>query len=221
MDSCSSLSLCTWALSLLGGPPPPTMICGSLDATAQSAHMFVADGGDHGCLEEQCANWNTYCWFLVRVAGFWSLWITGRLGFQRRFHVVLESSRISGNLYAANLTGELPREIGDCSALEELSMSQNNISGEIPSELSLLKNLKYVYRWQNKLSGSIPESLGNCSGLIEINFSLKTVTGEIPPSLADLSALEKLFLSVNNISGEIPAFLGNLSSLKQLKLNDN
>ncbi|THG23835.1 hypothetical protein TEA_008657 [Camellia sinensis var. sinensis] len=29
--------------------------------------MFVADGGDHGCLEEQCANWNTCSWFLVAV----------------------------------------------------------------------------------------------------------------------------------------------------------
>ncbi|KAF5955104.1 hypothetical protein HYC85_007960 [Camellia sinensis] len=116
-------------------------------------------------------------------------------------------------IYAANLTGEIRREIGNCSALEKLSIRQNNISGEIPNELSLLKNLKYMCLWQNNLRGRIPRSLGNCSSLSSIDFLFNFLTGEIPSELSLLKNLQFLYLQQNNLSGSIPRSLGNCSGL--------
>ena len=44
-------------------------------------------------------------------------------------------------LITNNLTGEIPRELGDLTNLDRLLLNNNNLTGEIPRELGSLTNL--------------------------------------------------------------------------------
>ena len=54
------------------------------------------------------------------------------------------------------LSGALPAELGDLSALESLSLDSNRLSGSIPAEWGDLSNLTELRLNGNQLSGSIP-----------------------------------------------------------------
>lgn len=60
-------------------------------------------------------------------------------------------------LESNNLTGPIPPELGDLSALYSLSLPSNNLNGSIPPELGSLQNLTgFLSLFSNNLSGSIP-----------------------------------------------------------------
>ena len=65
------------------------------------------------------------------------------------------------------LTGELPAELADLSALTTLYLSRNRLSGTIPSELGSLSNLRWLDLSHNADRGKwgmecIPDSAANC-----------------------------------------------------------
>ncbi len=120
-----------------------------------------------------------------------------------------------------DLTGPLPPELGNLSALQSLYLSDNDLSGPIPSELGNLSALQSLYLSDNDLSGPIPPELGNLSALQSLYLSDNDLSGPIPPELGNLSALQSLYLSDNDLSGPIPPELGNLSALQSLYLSDN
>ncbi len=124
-------------------------------------------------------------------------------------------------LYENLLSGELPSELGDLSALQELYLHNNQLSGEIPPELGDLSNLQELHLYANQLSGEIPPELGHLSNLLELSLAANQLSGGIPPELGHLSNLQKLYIGYNQLSGEIPPELGNLSNLQQLDLRNN
>ncbi|OAD19685.1 Na-Ca exchanger/integrin-beta4 domain protein, partial [Candidatus Thiomargarita nelsonii] len=63
------------------------------------------------------------------------------------------------------LTGEIPRELGNLSNLRELGLGRNRLTGEIPSELGNLTKLEYLSLDNNQLCGEIPVELKNLSSL--------------------------------------------------------
>ena len=68
---------------------------------------------------------------------------------------------VSLYLSERNLTGELPRELGSLTTLEELGINyNNNLTGEIPRELGNLTNLEGLSLSDNNLIGAIPPELG-------------------------------------------------------------
>ena len=133
-----------------------------------------------------------------------------------------ENGRIIG-LHLGNslLSGQIPPELGNLTALEELTLDNNQVSGEIPPELSNLVNLEYMSLGNNLLTGQIPAWLGNLTGLKSLYLVNNQLNGEIPHELGNLTALKRLDLRDNQLTGGIPAELGSLTALQRLDLSYN
>ena len=119
------------------------------------------------------------------------------------------------------LSGQIPPELGNLTALEELILDNNQLNGEIPPELSNLVNLEYMSLGNNLLTGQIPAWLGNLTGLKSLYLVNNQLNGEIPHELGNLTALKRLDLRDNQLTGGIPAELGNLTALQRLDLSYN
>ena len=62
-------------------------------------------------------------------------------------------------LHGNDLTGPIPSELGDLSALTNLWLKDNMLSGEIPRELGDLPSLERVRISGNDFTGCIPAGL--------------------------------------------------------------
>ena len=107
------------------------------------------------------------------------------------------------------LTGVLPPELGNLTALERLWFrSQYRLGGEIPPELGKLSNLKDLVL-EADLGGEIPSELGNLTSLEGLILGTG-LEGEIPSELGNLHNLIALGLSNNDLTGNIPLELGDI-----------
>ena len=120
-----------------------------------------------------------------------------------------------------NLTGSLPREIGNLRLLERLSMGEPSLGGSIPSEIGNLTRLQLFAIEGTLLSGSIPSEIGNLAQLIHLGLGSNQLSGSLPASIGNLANLSAIFLAHNSISGPLPASIGNLAKLSTLTINDN
>jgi hypothetical protein len=105
------------------------------------------------------------------------------------------------------LTGNIPKEVGNCHKLLSLDVSNNNLSGEIPFELGYLTELQLLLDLSsNRLSRNIPENLGKLSKLESLNVSHNQLSGEIPSSFSCMVSLRNssIDFSYNNLTGHIP-----------------
>ena len=67
------------------------------------------------------------------------------------FGVKVEDNKVvSIILVNNNLTGELPKELGDLIYIREINLFRNKISGVLPATLGNLKNLEKVLHPQNR-----------------------------------------------------------------------
>ncbi|GAY66421.1 hypothetical protein CUMW_248610 [Citrus unshiu] len=127
--------------------------------------------------------------------------------------------------------GEIPREFGNLTELEQFSLPTNNLQGGIPQELGNLAKLEILQLFQNNLTGAIPRELGNITGLGILALKLQKLQylglddnkleGSIPDSVCRLAELYDLELGGNKLSGSIPACFSNLASLRTLSLDSN
>ena len=119
------------------------------------------------------------------------------------------------------MSGRLPRELGQLSGLTVINLYNNQLSGDIPSALGELKNLKLLYLGLNRLTGEIPAELGQLENLEGLKLENNQLTGAIPAELGRMESLTSLGISNNQLSGEIPAELGRLKKLNDLDLYNN
>lgn len=102
------------------------------------------------------------------------------------------------DLVRNNLTGNVPPEVVNLTALTELQLDYNDLSGPIPSELS-----------SHELS------------MLEIlSLSYNHLDGEIPAALADLPSLETLWLHGNEFTSCTPLALKGLVDTEPGELPD-
>jgi len=78
----------------------------------------------------------------------------------------------------------------------------NNLTGTIPRELGNLSNLMRLDLYSNKLTGTIPTELVNLSHLTRLDLSYNGLTGSIPSELGNLTNLESLSLCLPTHSAE-------------------
>jgi len=124
-------------------------------------------------------------------------------------------------LWSNNLTGSIPSEIGNLTALIELQLGDNSLSGSIPPEIAKLTSLRQLWLHYNQLSGSIPPEIGKMSNLVWLSLYNNKLSGSIPLELGNMRLLS-LRLENNQLTGSIPRELGNLHEfLKILSLANN
>jgi len=119
------------------------------------------------------------------------------------------------------VSGEIPRQIGNMSNLETLNLSINHLVGHIPSEIGHLRHMVTLDLSGNHLSGSIPSNIGDLTRLTTLYLYDNQLSGEIPQELGYLVKLKKLDLGENQLLGSIPGSLGNLSKLTFLSILQN
>jgi Leucine-rich repeat (LRR) protein len=112
-----------------------------------------------------------------------------------------------------NLTGSLPPELGNLTALHELLLYSNQLTGSLPPELGNLTALQVLSLHSNLLTGSIPTELGNLTALQWLNLANNQLAGNIPTELGNLTALQWLDLFSNPLTGSIPLSFVNLPIL--------
>ena len=70
-----------------------------------------------------------------------------------------------------------------------LNLTRNHLSGIIPPELGQLTALKEAHLRQNNLTGLIPPELANAGNLKTLDISYNHLSGPVPPGLANLPNL--------------------------------
>ena len=138
------------------------------------------------------------------------------------YGVTLSNGRVTRLVLPGNqLTGPIPRELGQLSRLAGLGLNDNGLTGPIPPELGQLPSLEWLILSGNALTGPIPHELGDLAGLLGLYLNDNALTGPIPPELGQLSSLQRLYLSGNALTGPIPRELGQLSHLQVFFLDNN
>ncbi|KAM7473904.1 hypothetical protein LguiB_021147 [Lonicera macranthoides] len=126
------------------------------------------------------------------------------------------------SLSVNNLGGEIQSSIGNLSIqLNELYLGYNHISGIIPAAIESLANLYILQLANNLLSGPIPNSFGKLQNLQVLALNGNKLQGQIPSSLGNITPLYVLALSDNMLEGNILASIGNCKKLNQLDLSHN
>ncbi|MCD9561005.1 hypothetical protein HAX54_019939 [Datura stramonium] len=119
------------------------------------------------------------------------------------------------------LSGEVPRNISECSQLQLLMLFRNNLVGTIPRELANLQLLQHIDLQDNPLKGTIPDEIGHLYNLKKLFIAKNELTGSIPLTLFNISSLEMLYMFDNMLEGPLPREVGNLTVLNVLDLSLN
>jgi len=116
------------------------------------------------------------------------------------------------------LIGEIPQN----TALEFLSLYENQIVGNIPQSITNLKNLTHLDLSTNDFNGAIPANIGRMETLTYLFLASNNFDeGPIPNDLKNLSNLRELSLKETSRKDTIPEWIGNLSDLILLDLDHN
>lgn len=132
---------------------------------------------------------------------------------------------VSLQLPSANLSGTLPRELGELSTLQSLYLGVNALHGTIPLELGYSSSLSDIELSGNALSGTLPTSIWNlCDRMVSLKIHGNSLSGSLPnPALPDATCKKLQFLDFgqNMFSGDFPLFITRFNGLKELDLGDN
>ncbi len=135
---------------------------------------------------------------------------------------ILDLSTVTfADSFPNQISGALPAELEQCSALVDMNLSNNRFSGSIPAALGNLSRLEIMQLSGNELTGAIPAELGNLNSLQHLALNRNALEGEIPVALCSLVNLRELYLSDNQLTGTIPIEIGNLSNIRMLVFGRN
>ncbi|KAM3306741.1 hypothetical protein P3S67_013612 [Capsicum chacoense] len=146
------------------------------------------------------------------------------------------------NLSNMDLTGVIPRELGNLTFLvsldlgsnkfhgylpqemAHLDLSYNSLEGDIPEgigEIGRLSNLQMLELGTNHFSGIIPQEIGNLVNLVVLALERNQITVSFQISIFNISSLKILSAWQNNLSGFLPREIGNLTKRQHLQISEN
>lgn len=143
--------------------------------------------------------------------------LSGTIPIERNEFTALNWLELSYN----KLTGDIPAELGTLSSLTDLYLSGNMLTGSIPEKLAELKNLRAISLSENQLTGSIPEVLYDLPKLISLDLGQNKLTGNISDAIRRASMLNSINFGYNQFTGTLPDGLWSLSNLQVLSLGNN
>lgn len=232
MESLKLRSLCTVILFLIACPPPSSSSSSSTDVDLVLSKIRPSLQGPTESLLLSSWNasvplcqWRGLKWVFsdgtpVPCADVSSpYWTNASLYKDPSLHL------LSLQLPSANLSGSLPRELGEFPLLQSLYLSINSLSGSVPLELGYSSSLSEIDLGDNLFSGVLPPSVWNlCDRLYTLRLHGNSLSGLLPePTLPNSTCryLQVLDLGSNRFSGEFPEFVTRFSGLKQLDLSNN
>lgn len=141
------------------------------------------------------------------------------------------SLRLGGN----RLSGELPAELGNLTALQVFDLSDNyRLGGVIPEEFYNMKELRVWKMRFSNVHGSLSQKIGQLNQIDSLElwgapwdmtqngYKPKAedtyLSGEIPAEIGQLNKASYIVLGRNNFTGEIPAEIGQLERLEYLDI---
>jgi hypothetical protein len=147
-------------------------------------------------------------------------WLSGPVS--TWYGITVSGNRVTKiDLDQNNLSGSLPAEIGDLTALTHLLIRINNVTGVLPPEIGNLTNLIELDLYQNQLSDSLPSEIGNLISLVTMDISDNDFCGSLPKEIGNLVELVTLDARNNQFTGSVPSEIGNLDQLNYLHLYHN
>lgn len=129
------------------------------------------------------------------------------------YGIVVQGDRVTKvDLFNNMLSGTIPDEIGDLTALAELNLAINQLSGPIPVAIGNLSELEKLVLSKNELSGTIPTEMGMLSILEVLTLFDNQLIGPLP-DLSALQDLTELVLGANDFTGPFPEWVSNMPNL--------
>ncbi|KAL2633995.1 hypothetical protein R1flu_005474 [Riccia fluitans] len=111
------------------------------------------------------------------------------------------------NLTMSGLSGPLPKEIGQLSALDTLDVGNNQLEGEFPDELASCQQLRYLDITDNPWDIEFPLVITKLPKLEYLYASNAVLKGTLPKKFYDMRSLQYLFLGNNtNLTGNLEDF---------------
>jgi len=109
------------------------------------------------------------------------------------------------NLSGFGLKGQLPGQIGELTALKSLNLGSNpNLTGPLPREMGNLVNLTALMAVTTGLEGPLPAEMGNLNKLTNLQLNNNQISGTIPKEWGGMTALNNFGMFNTKISGPIP-----------------
>ncbi|KAK9056074.1 hypothetical protein SSX86_027161 [Deinandra increscens subsp. villosa] len=135
---------------------------------------------------------------------------------------ILDGMESLKTLYISHnsLHGNIPKELGNRSCLQNFSVANNQLTGFVPPTFFNQSCLRNIDLSVNGLSGRLPDVMCN-DKLRLLYISLNEFTGPIPSSIIKCQQLGYLSMSYNKFSGSLPRVIGNMTLLKVLFLGYN
>ncbi|KAG8058698.1 hypothetical protein GUJ93_ZPchr0002g25015 [Zizania palustris] len=124
-------------------------------------------------------------------------------------------------LSAVNMSGHLPKWIGEMSELTILDLSVNKLAGEIPQGIGRLSKLSRLFLHHNLLNGSLSEE--HFAGLVSlewIDLSVNSLTIEIKPSWKPPCKLVYAYFPDVQMGPQFPAWIKHQPSIKYLDISN-
>ena len=120
------------------------------------------------------------------------------------------------------LFGEIPKDIGNLTGLQVLSLGENKLNGSMPQSIGKLKKLWFLDLETAKHLDDGFENLFNLSSLQYMHLSLAGLTGTLPDEFGlYFPAMVECLLPGNHFTGNIPSTMGHMANLKRLNLAGN
>ncbi|RWR75569.1 LRR receptor-like serine/threonine-protein kinase FLS2 [Cinnamomum micranthum f. kanehirae] len=89
------------------------------------------------------------------------------------------------------LTGEIPREMGQLSGLHSLNLSYNQFAGPIPATFKKLSQIESLDLSHNKLNGTIPSELTELYSLSVFSVAYNNLSGRTPDMKSQFSTFSE------------------------------
>jgi serine/threonine protein kinase len=131
------------------------------------------------------------------------------------------SSRVTKlSMPSVNLTGPIPKTIGELVYLEHLDLTNNSLVDPIPVEIGNLVRLQQLILNRNLFQSPPPDALLRCN-LTRLQMNRNKISGQLPVWISQITTLSYLDFNSNEMWGGLPPEYGNLVGLTSVQLWEN